>query len=403
MNVDMMRRIDYAAGVPLCLILSAYHRLLGRFIIGAPADKPKKVLFMELSEMGSTVLAYPAMRKVKELYPGAELYFMIFEENRESVKVLDIIPKKNIITISYGNIFSFAMETLRAVMRCRRERIDAVFDLELFARYSSILSYLTGAKARVGFHKHHSEGLYRGSCQTHKISYNPHMHISQNFLAQVYSLAAPKGEYPLLKRKVEMEDVPHIKSSRQELDAIRKKMREANPGADRAKRLVILNTHAGDLLPIRAWPIANYIGLAERLLQTEGTYIVTTGIGDAEKDAALIMKAAGRQRIIDLTNRTAFSELIALYNICDLIITNDSGPAHFASLTGIKIITLFGPETPDLYAPLGKNSTTLFSGLACSPCVSAYNHRKTTCRDNRCLKLISVDTVHKAALQQLGI
>ncbi|HFQ88757.1 MAG TPA: hypothetical protein ENK27_01660, partial [Desulfobulbus sp.] len=35
-------------------------------------------------------------------------------------------------------------------------------------------------------------------------------------------------------------------------------------------------------------------------------------------------------------------------------------------------------------------------GLACSPCVSAANHRKTPCTDNRCLQAITVDQVFAA-------
>jgi len=58
----------------------------------------------------------------------------------------------------------------------------------------------------------------------------------------------------------------------------------------------------------------------------------------------------------------------------------------------LRTFVLFGPETPALYGSLG-NSTPLYAGLACSPCVSATNHRKTPCRDNVCLQAISVETV----------
>jgi hypothetical protein len=48
-----------------------------------------------------------------------------------------------------------------------------------------------------------------------------------------------------------------------------------------------------------------------------------------------------------------------------------------------------------LYRPLG-NSTALYAGLACSPCVSASNHRKSACNDNVCMRAISVEQVFKA-------
>ena len=85
-------------------------------------------------------------------------------------------------------------------------------------------------------------------------------------------------------------------------------------------------------------------------------------------------------------------QLTVLYSIASLMVTNDSGPGHFSSITKLPTFVLFGPETPSLYGSLG-NSTPIYAGLACSPCVSAANHRKTPCTDNKCLQAITVDQV----------
>jgi ADP-heptose:LPS heptosyltransferase len=77
------------------------------------------------------------------------------------------------------------------------------------------------------------------------------------------------------------------------------------------------------------------------------------------------------------------------------MVTNDSGPAHFAAVTSLPTFVLFGPETPTLYAPLG-NTTAIFAGLHCSPCVSAWNHRHTPCQDNKCLQAITPQAVFDA-------
>jgi ADP-heptose:LPS heptosyltransferase len=74
------------------------------------------------------------------------------------------------------------------------------------------------------------------------------------------------------------------------------------------------------------------------------------------------------------------------------MVSNDSGPAHFAAASGLPTIILFGPETPNLYLPLG-TATAIYAGIACSPCVSASNHRKSACDDNVCMKAISVEQV----------
>jgi len=84
-----------------------------------------------------------------------------------------------------------------------------------------------------------------------------------------------------------------------------------------------------------------------------------------------------------------------------LMVTNDSGPSHFAAASGLKTIVLFGPETPKLYQPLG-SSRAIYAGIACSPCVSASNHRKTACTDNVCMQMISVDQVFAAVTEELS-
>jgi len=92
--------------------------------------KPRRVLFIELSEMGSAILAYSVMKKAKGLF-NAELYFMIFKENKESGKLLDIIPKKNIITIRSKSFFLLFIDTVAAIFRVRSRKIDTVIDVEL--------------------------------------------------------------------------------------------------------------------------------------------------------------------------------------------------------------------------------------------------------------------------------
>ncbi|MEY3839597.1 MAG: hypothetical protein RIR08_330 [Pseudomonadota bacterium] len=79
-SVNAMRTIDHWVGVPLCAIASPIVALLD--ILSRPFTRsgdPKKLLFIELSEMGSAILVDPAMRKAQA--NGAEIYFLIFKSN----------------------------------------------------------------------------------------------------------------------------------------------------------------------------------------------------------------------------------------------------------------------------------------------------------------------------------
>ena len=104
--------------------------------------------------------------------------------------------------------------------------------------------------------------------------------------------------------------------------------------------------------------------------------------------------------MVNFAGRSALSVLPLLYSIADLMVSNDSGPAHFAAVTDMPAIVLFGPETPALYGPLGR-ARTLTAGLACSPCVSAANHRKTACTDAVCMAAIPPERVLDAAAEVL--
>src|ERR1700759_2513854 len=105
MKIDTMRRIDRLAGVPLCAIATALV-WLGDWLFGRSARPIKRILFVELSEMGTTVLAEPAMRKARAA--GAELFFVIFARNVGSLELLGTFPRENIFTISDRSVFGLA-------------------------------------------------------------------------------------------------------------------------------------------------------------------------------------------------------------------------------------------------------------------------------------------------------
>ena len=408
MNLDLIRAIDKWVGIPACFAVSMAYKVCD-FFKAQQRDEPrqgtasKKVLFLELSEMGSTILAYPAMKYVLKRYPGIELYFLIFEQNRFSVDMLDVIPKERVLTISIRSPLHFLASTVKVLVAMRTAHLDAVFDLELFSRFSSLLTGLSGARMRVGYGKYHEEGLYRGSFMTHRVFYNPHQHISRNFMALVKSIEH-EGEYPLLKEIIQDQEMekPSYQSSQSDLKGLKARMAAINPMVNEAKHLVLLSPNAGDLLPIRAWPVENYVALTQRIIERFNAVVVVIGLEGASREAAKILGQVGPGRCIDFTNQTTFKDLLDLLNLADVLVTGDGGPAHFAALMSIKNIVLFGPETPVLYAPLGGDTTCLFAGLACSPCLSAYNHRKTSCTEPKCMEAITVDEVLEVISESLS-
>jgi len=405
MKLSTMRRIDYFVGVPATFALTVLVRLLGRTRRRRLRGEPRRILFIELSEMGSTILASAAIRRVQERYPGVQHSFAIFHKNAASLRLLDLFDEHRIFTIRDDSLRHMATDVLAFVRFCRAERINTVIDLELFSRISSILSLLSGATTRVGFHNYDGEGLYRGEHLTHRVQYNPYLHMSQDFLALIEALEVDPDAIPLPKQFIPIQPPPLQVPMNADAFAYVRRQLEACYPLTPAHRLVVVNHDAGNLLPIRTWPSEYFAELVRRLLAADRRIIVALmGIAEAEESARAIVGRVGDPRCIDFVGRTrTLTDVLQLFHQSELLITNDSGPAHFATLTPIKSITLFGPETPVLYGPLGPDAVHLFANLACSPCLSALNHRSSPCQDNQCLKQISVDAVLAHALRLLDV
>ena len=393
MNVDTMRRVDYWLGIPLTALSTPLIKLLDRLRRPAP-DTPKKVLLVELSEMGSTILADPAMRALQQRF-DAELHFVIFAKNKPSLDLLNTVPQENIFTLREDSLSSLIMDALRFIKWCRERQIDTVIDLELFSRASALLTGWSLAQRRVGFHNFHGEGLWRGDLLTHQVLYNPHMHISKNFMALVKALELPP-QRPYSKVRIEDTDIhlQQVTFSDDEQQRMVEIVRQRAPDfAPDRHRLVLINPNASELLPQRRWPKVNYQALIKRLLQQfDDIMVLITGAPPEFEEAEALKNAVNHPRCVNFAGGCKFGELPLLYTISTVMVTNDSGPGHFSAITPLKTFVLFGPETPALYGSLG-NSTPIWAALACSPCVSAANHRKTPCTDPVCMRAISVDQV----------
>lgn len=405
MGVDALRLLDRIVGLPLCWFLTLV-RLFGRWVLPTkPLPPPHKVLIIKLSEMGSTVLAYPALEEVKKRVSGAELFFLVFKNNAAIVDVLGVIPAANIITVDYGSPYRLLVSGLHAMKRLLKENIDTTIDMDFFSRLTALLSFLVCRGNRVGFHRYNDEGLYRGNLLTHRVIYSPHVHTSVAFMALARSLFENPGDEPHYRGRIDPAElvVPTHIPERNDVISVQDKLTAAGFRQNGNTTIILINPNSSDIFPLRKWPLNSFTELCQRLLnEMPHCWLVITGVASERKDAQFIRDRVQTPRCIDFTGQTTFRELLALYGISSLMITNDSGPAHFAALLSLPTIVLFGPETPRLYSPMGTRHKDVYADFACSPCVSVYNGKKSPCTDNRCLKTITVDQALNAVASLLS-
>ena len=391
-----MRAVDYWVGIPLCFLLSllaGLQRLLG--LAGRDHQPPRHILFIQLAEMGTMVVAYPSLRKARELFPEATLHFLCFRQIRSSVDMLGIIEPDNIITIDERSPLSLVRDTLAFAWRARGRHIDTVINMESFVRYSSVLSFLSGASRRVGFHRFNQEGLYTGGLLTHKVWYNAHIHAAHTFLDLVHAVTAPAHEIPRVKRPRAMDDlsVPKITPDPAIVASIWRKLQAINPDISPQRKIVIVNPNASMRFPMRRLPLDGFVEVTRRLLEDADLFVVLTGVAAEGGDARYIRDRVGSPRVLDMTGATTMIELLHLFDLARVLITNDSGPAHFAALTRVHVIVLFGPEVPERYGPLSISLDAVHTGFTCSPCIGPYNQRLSPCNDNLCMKSISATDI----------
>ena len=329
----------------------------------------------------------PCLKRLKKKYPSASIHVLVFKQNAEILDLLNVIPLENIYTVRNISLATIIFDSIRVLKNIRQLKIDTVIDCELFSRIGSIYSFLSGAKIRAGFHPYTQEGLYRGSYINRPVLYNPYHHISRQYINLLEAIE--KDHYPTVKRDSGADnlDLPLLKINNADNRYFRKRFESDFPHMDLKKTILLYP--GGGLLPIRAWPIEHYCIVAEGLLH-KGYGIGIIGMREDQIIADQIIAYCHNKHCVDLTGYTrTVKELMILFQIVPLLITNDGGPVHFASLTPVSTITLYGPETPVLYRPLTPNAFVFYQSLSCSPCLTAYNHRNSPCDGNNlCLKQI---------------
>lgn len=391
---ERVARIDAWIGKPLCALLTLWDRAL-QLLRPRSAAAAHRMLFIKLNEMGSSVLACPAFAEAERALGRENLFILVFAQNRAILDVLPYFDPERVFVVEGRSLLGFGLSLLRALLAIRRRGIDTAIDMEGLSCASALIAYLSGATQRVGFYNFDAYGPYRGRLLTRELNYTFQHHISRQFVALVRAACQPGGEL-FKESNAPAFGMPRFEPRASERAAVARTLRAQLQRAP--ARIVILNPNCSDLLPLRRWPLQNFAELGKRLANEDpGLALVITGSPAERSQAEALALAIGSGVAVSLAGRTSLRELLALYCASDLLISNDSGPVHFAALTPIRVVALFGPETPALYGPLGENVRALTLELACSPCVNLLNHRISPCTDNQCMKRMSVDQVYDAA------
>ena len=373
-------------GLPICFLLSAlngfrfnYHRY--------PLSPPKKIMVLKFWGIGSIVLAHPLLRSLKARYPEAEITLATLTSNRELKDLIGEIDSLILLDLS-GSIFNHFWQILHFIFKVRRARFDLVFDLEFFTRFSAIVTFLSGARDKVGFH---TWTVWRGHLHTLEIPFNRYWHISKNF-ENLLGEPDPTEVGQLAPEVIERGG-----------KLLQVKLQTIAGGSLGA--YVVFNVNAGELAMERRWSPKSFAELADLLSVRQGLTPVLVGSASEKTYVdSVISLMESPKSAVNLAGQTSLLEMTALFAQARLVVSNDSGPLHLASAVGVPTVSFFGPETPLLYGPRAEQHRVFFADLDCSPCINAETAKTPLCRYEapECLRSITVAEVYRWIEETLG-
>jgi len=136
----------------------------------------------------------------------------------------------------------------------------------------------------------------------------------------------------------------------------------------------------------KRWPAESYAALADRLIETQ-RQVLLIGSPD-EADVTREVTNRMRHRPIVLTGKTSLDQITAVLSLVDLVVTNDTGPAHIAAALGRPTLVIFGPTNPLTTRPFSPVAEILRHPPECAPCML-----RDCPIDHRCMTAITVDEV----------
>ncbi len=401
-DVKLMRRLDSQVGNLACSMLALAKKL------GLPKTDPdapvRKVAVAKFFGIGSLVVASPAVRALRDAYPGAEIHFVTFKSNKEILEILGVADKGWFIDNSTPA--AFARSTLAAASGLRKAGIDLLVDFEFFAKFPLVFGSLANIPRSAGFCL--TPEPWRASLLDIPGTYNHYFHTKDIFLSLVYLMKTKDIYYLDFEEFRQRYQYPQVTIDPADVEFVRSLVAERG---GEGRTLVVLNPNTSpDLAPeVRKWPEDRYAELSRAILREDpNAFIVVVGAKSEREYVERIVKAIGHPKATSMAGDLTLRRLLALFKVADLVITNDSGPMHLACLVDAPVLGLFFADTPTLFAPLSTGARVVAPPLYSMPIFSVYNGKDVVAGksvetvENRVAQSVPVEQVHREVRAMLA-
>jgi heptosyltransferase-1 len=307
-----------------------------------------RVLLVRLGAVGDVIRALPAVRRIKNSFPGLHLAWIVEDLSRPLLEghpdVDDVIPfpRRALRVGGLSAAFVAAIAGLRK--RLREGRFTVAIDLQSSFK-SGAVTLLSGAPRRIGFAPGHCRELSFLFTNEWAPLSSPWLNRVDRNLEMAAALGAVHGPSDAV-----------LPETPEEGHAATRIVEDLAP---RGRPTVVFSPGVSRRQSWKAWPASHYRRLADLLHHSRGLRPILVW-GPGEEDLARsIARSAGSA--IALAPPMGLRLLASLLRRTTAFVGADTGPMHLAWLTGCQVVALFGPTDPRLNAPRGDGHQVLRS------------------------------------------
>ncbi len=396
----------------------------------------KRIAVFRALQLGDLLVAVPAFRALRQLFPDAEVTLIGLPWAASFVQRFHGYIDRFVEFVGYPGIDEIPFDrqrTERFLAEQRAYNYDLVLQMHGSGRASNPFVLALGASRTVGYYEKTPAGLTLEAAypdDQHEICRN--LNLVELLVQQDDDVFAgkrnkealnpctglisshPPGDSPFWR----MDETVYQSCGRNQLpigcDEIRLVQEmcqthlefplfaddyaEANAllrsFLQEGKRLI--GIHPGARPPARRWPADYFAIVGDALARRFDAQIVLTGGPEEEQTVQAVMNAM-HTPAVSFAGKTSLGSLAALISRFDLFISNDTGPSHIACAVDCPSVTIFGPADVRRWAPLNRQRHSIARHpVACSPC--GYWECPI---DHRCLRWLAPDTVLMTATEML--
>ncbi len=316
----------------------------------------RRILFVRPDHVGDVLLTLPAVAALRRVLPDAHLAYAAPAESAAVALRCRHVDETHAVPFpSVGRRDGNAAAWRDAVGE-EAARLAGRFDAALVLRpddpWSGELVAAAAVPVRLGFdmprtRPHLTEALPVPRGQ----------HVSLDAFDLADALLVRFGARARTARLLDPSLVPSPDDEREASDVL------ASVRADEAP--IVL--HPGSGWPLKNWPLRRWRELASELARRFRTRPLVAGTA-AERPLA--REVCAGSAAVEVAGRLALGALAAVHRRARLVVTTDSGALHLAAAMDTRVVALFGPGDPVLFAPLAPPDRVrvVRVGLRCSPC-----------------------------------